>query len=111
MQWRNILYLGIYNFGKTGEWKNEIYLGNECFDMRLTEEQLDLIEDVSLTLENWTFCELQKVKKESEKEPIYCEIIFENGKYEMYEHTRYKIIKKIATQLKLGMKEAQNSKK
>jgi hypothetical protein len=111
MEWRNILYLGIYNFGKTGEWKNELYLGNECFDMRLTEDQLDLIEDVSFTMENFTLTELAQIKKESKKEPIYCEIIFENGKYLMFEHTKYKIIKKIATQLKLGMKEAQKSKK
>jgi len=111
MEWRNILYLGIYNFGKTGEWKESIYLGNECFDMRLTIDQRDLIEDVLLSLENWTFSELQKVKKESEKQPIYCEIINDNGKYEMYEHTKYQIIKKIISRFKAGQAEAQNSKK
>jgi hypothetical protein len=100
MFWQQILYLALYEFGKSGEWPSQLKIGMEKINLNLTSEQKELIEDTLLTMENLTLSELEKIQKENPE--IYCEIIFEDGKYKMFEHSKKAIIKGIISQFKKG---------
>lgn len=108
MFWQEILYLALYEFGKSGEFPSQLRIGNEKVNISLTFEQKELIEDTLLTMENLTLSELEKIQKENPE--IYCEILSEDGKYKMFEHSKKSIIKKIISQFKKGQ-EAKKPKK
>lgn len=109
MFWQEILYLALYEFGKSGEWPSQLRIGNERVNINLTAEQAELIDLVQISMENFQLTELEKIKKENPE--IYCEIIFEDGKYKMYEHSKLSVIIGIIKHIKKGQIQAQKTKK
>ena len=102
MIWSSEIFQAIHWLGWKGVWRKEIML---------SEDQKNLIENVILTMENFTFSEIEKIQKESEKDSIYCEILEESGNYKIVEHTKYSIVKGIISNFRKGQEMAQKTKK
>ena len=44
MFWQQILYLALYEFGKSGEWPSQLKIGMEKINLNLTFEQKEMFE-------------------------------------------------------------------
>ena len=102
MIWSSEIFIAIHWLGWKGVWRKEIML---------LEDQKNLIENVIISMENFTFSEMEKIQKESEKSEIWVEILKESGNYKIVEHTKYSIVKGIISNFRKGQEMAQKTKK
>ena len=102
MIWSSEIFQAIHWLGWKGVWRKEIML---------SEDQKNLIENVILTMENFTFSEIEKIQKESENSEIWVEILENENGIKIVEHTKYSIIKGIISNFRKGQEMAQKTKK
>ena len=102
MIWSSEIFIAIHWLGWKGVWRKEIML---------LEDQKNLIENVIISMENFTFSEMEKIQKESEKSEIWVEILEDENGIKIVEHTKYSIVKGIRSNFLKGQEMAQKTKK
>ena len=102
MIWSSEIFQAIHWLGWKGVWRKEIML---------SEDQKNLIENVIISMENFTFSEIEKIQKESEKSEIWVEILENENGIKIVEHTKYSIVKGIISNFRRGQEMAQKTKK
>ena len=102
MIWSSEIFPAIHWLGWKNEWPKQT---------KLLEDQKNLIENVILTMENFTFSEIEKIQKESENSEIWVEILENENGIKIVEHTKYSIVKGIISNFRKGQEMAQKTKK
>lgn len=101
MVWSLDIFQAIFKYGWKGSWPD---------NFRATKDQINLIENVILTMENLSFSELEKIQKQSEKSEIWVEVWENDGQIQLIEHTKYSIVKGIISNFRQGQEMQQKTK-